>query len=160
MFSLPPRTALPLVLLTAIACNNKNSDAPGSESAIALPGDSLALPALSAGHKSVAEKVVTQSAGVKDGDLVLIFGSDEDLPLLEDIAVEVRKAGASPLVSVATEALNRRSYDEVPAKYDTREPEMMMKLAGIADVIINTEAGEGRTLEGVPPERIAARGKA
>ncbi len=159
MFSLPRCTALPLVLLTAIACNNKNS-APGSESAIALPDDSLALPALSAGHKSVAEKVVTQSAGVRDGDLVLIFGSDEDLPLLEDIAVEVRKAGASPLVSVATEELNRRSYDEVPAKYDTREPEMMMKLAGIADVIINTEAGEGRTLKGVPAERIAARDKA
>ena len=88
---------------------------------------------------------------------MLIFGSDEDLPLLEDIAVEVRKRGASPLVSVATEQLDRRLYDEVPAKYDSHEPEMMAKLAGIVDVIINTEAGEGRTLEGVPAERIAAR---
>jgi leucyl aminopeptidase (aminopeptidase T) len=51
-------------------------------------------------------------------------------------------------------------YDEVPAKYDSQTPEMMMKLGGVVDVIINTEAGEGRTLEGVAPERIAARGKA
>jgi leucyl aminopeptidase (aminopeptidase T) len=159
MLSLPRCAAFPLLVLSAIACNDKNTGS-SSESAVALPDDSIALPALSAGHKSVAEKVVTQSAGVKDGDLVLIFGSDEDLPLLEDIAVEVRKLGASPLVSVATEELNRRFYDEVPAKYDTREPEMIMKLAGMVDVIINTEAGEGRTLEGVPAERIAARAKA
>ncbi len=160
MFSLPRCTAFALILLTAIACNDKNTAGSSSESAVVLPDDSIALPALSAGHKSVAEKVVTLSAGVKDGDLVLIFGSDEDLPLLEDIAVEVRKVGASPLVSVATEELNRRLYDEVPAKYDTREPEMIMKLAAVVDVVINTESGEGRTLEGVPAERIAARGKA
>jgi leucyl aminopeptidase (aminopeptidase T) len=159
MLSLPRCAAVPLLLFSVIACDDKNTGS-GSESAVALPDDSIALPALSAGHKSVAEKVVTQSAGVKDGDLVLIFGSDEDLPLLEDMAVEVRKLGASPLVSVATEELNRRLYDEVPAKYDTREPEMIMKLAGMVDVIINTEAGEGRTLEGVPAERIAARAKA
>jgi leucyl aminopeptidase (aminopeptidase T) len=97
---------------------------------------------------------------VKQGDLVLIFGINEDLPLLEDIAVEVRKRGGSSLVSVGTERLNRRLYDEVPAKYDSQTPAMIMKLAGIVDVIINTEAGEGRTLEGVEPNRIAARSKA
>ena len=102
---------------------------------------------------------MAQSAGVKQGDLVLVFGSDEDLPLLEDIAVEVRKRGANPLVSVGTDRLNRRMYDEVPAEYDSQTPALMMQLAGIADVIINTESGEGRTLEGVSPKRIAARGR-
>ena len=108
----------------------------------------------------MAEKVVTQSAGVKQGDLVLIFGSDEDLPLMEDIAVEVRKQGASPLVSVGSNRLSRRMYDEVPAKFDSQTPAMMMQLAGVVDVIINTEAGEGRTLQGVDPKRLAAQGKA
>jgi leucyl aminopeptidase (aminopeptidase T) len=126
---------------------------------VALPDDSSAS-ARSRDHRSVAEKVVTQSAGVKQGDLVLIFGSDEDLPLLEDIAVEVRKQGASPLVSVGSNRLTRRMYDEVPAEYDSRTPGMAMQLAGIVDVIINTESGEGRTLQGVDPKRIAAQGKA
>ena len=97
---------------------------------------------------------------MKQGDLVLIFGSDEDLPLVEDIAVEVRKQGASSLVSVGSNRLSRRMYDEVPAKFDSQTPAMMMQLAGIVDVIINTEAGEGRTLQGVDPKRIAAQGKA
>ena len=160
MFALPRSSFLALIVLTALGCKNRNAAAPGSESAVALPDDEPAATAISAGHKSVAEKVVSQSAGVEAGDLVLVFGSDEDLPLLEDIAVEVRKRGASPLVSVATEQFNRRLYDEVPAQYDSVEPEMINMLAGMVDVIINTEAGEGRTLEGVPPERIAARAKA
>jgi leucyl aminopeptidase (aminopeptidase T) len=151
-------TLLALGLILAVGCKAGNSDAPGTESA-ALPSDSSA-PALSRDHRSVAEKVVAQSAGVKKGDLVLVFGSDEDLPLLEDIAVGVRKRGANPLVSVGTDRLNRRMYDEVPAEYDSQAPAMMMQLAGIVDVMISTESGEGRTLQGVSPKRIAARGKA
>jgi leucyl aminopeptidase (aminopeptidase T) len=51
-------------------------------------------------------------------------------------------------------------YDEVPAKFDSQTPALMMQLGGIVDVMIMTEAGEGRTLQGVDPKRIAARGKA
>ena len=152
-------TFVALGLTLALGCKARDSDTAGTESALALPGDSAAAPA-ARDHRSVAEKVVAQSAGVGQGDLVLIFGSDEDLPLLEDVAIEVRKRGGDPLVSVGTERLTRRMYDEIPAKYDSQTPEMMMKLGGVVDVIINTEAGEGRTLAGVAPERIAARGKA
>jgi aminopeptidase len=123
---------------------------------VTVAGDTASAPIRD--HRSVA--AVTRSAGVKQGDLVLIFGSDEDLPLLEDIAIEVRKQGANPLVSAGSERLRRRMYDEVPAKFDSQTPGMMMQLGGIVDVIIMTEAGEGRILEGVDPKRIAARGKA
>jgi aminopeptidase len=162
MSVVPPFRSVAVVTLgltLALGCKARNSNTAGSESAVTLPSDS-AEPAVSSDHRSIAEKVVTQSAGVSQGDVVLVFGSDEDLPLLEDIAIEIRKRGASPLVSVGTERLTRRLYDEVPAKYDSQTPEVMLKLAGIVDVIINTEAGEGRTLRGVAPERIAARGKA
>ena len=155
------RTLCAFALLLALACKDRSRGSTGSESALALPEDSSpALAASSRSYQSIAEKVVVQNAGVKQGDLVLIFGSDEDLPLVEDIAVEVRKRGASPLVSVGTERLSRRMYDEVPAEYDKQPPGVMMKLAGVADVIILTEAAEGRTLKGVPAERIAARAQA
>ncbi|HEY5940512.1 MAG TPA: aminopeptidase [Gemmatimonadales bacterium] len=149
-----------LGLSLGLGCKDKSGGAAGTESAVVtLPGDS-STSAPKRDHRSVAEKVVTQSAGVKQGDLVLIFGSDEDLPLVEDIAVEVRKQGASSLVSVGSNRLSRRMFDEVPAKFDSQTPAMMMQLAGIVDVIINTEAGEGRTLQGVDPKRLAAQNKA
>lgn len=151
--------ALALAVVISAGCADKNKG-PGTESAAATSTDSAASPVSGRDHKSVAEKVVGQSAGVKEGDVVLVFGSDEDLPLLEDIAVEVRKRGGSPLVTVSTSRLARRMYDEVPAKYDTQVPETNMKLAGIVDVVIGTEAGEARALKDVPPERMAARSKA
>lgn len=163
MSNLHPAGALvvaALALTLVPGCKDRNSGSPGTESAaITPPGDSAARGSRR-DHRSVAEKVVTRSAGVKQGDLVLIFGSDEDLPLLEDMAIEVRKQGASPLVSVGSNRQTRRMYDEVPAKFDSQMPGMMMQLAGIVDVIINTEPAEGRTLQGVDPKRLAAQGKA
>jgi aminopeptidase len=153
------RPLIALCLLTALACKGEPRNSAGSESAIALPADNEESLS-SRDYRSVAENVVAQSAGVTEGDVVLFFGRDEDLSLLEDLAVEVRKRGGTSLVSVGSERIGRRMYDEVPAKYDAQTPEMMSKLAGIVDVIILTESEQGRTYKGVPPERIAARSKA
>lgn len=162
MSTLPPYPGLvlALALISALSCKDRSKDLAGTESAVVTSSDSAPPSALSRDHKSLAEKVVAQSAGVKEGDIVLLFGNDEDLPLLEDLAVEVRKRGGSPLVTVSTNQVARRMYDEVPAKYDTQVPETNLKLAEIVDVIIGTEGIEARTLKGVPPERIAARAKA
>jgi aminopeptidase len=146
---------------TALAgCDRSRGPSGGEESAAvgAEAAESVAAPV--ADFKSVAAKVVQQSAGVREGEIVLIAGSDEDLPLLEDIAIEVQKAGGHPLLTVNTERFRRRSYDEVPAKYDSRAPTLFRKLTEIQDVFISTESDEGRTLKGVPPERMAARAKA
>jgi aminopeptidase len=149
------------LLLGALGCKDRRNTAAGTESAVlALPGDSATSAIASRDFSAIAEKVVGQNAGVKEGDVVLIVGSDEDLPLAEEIAVEVRKRGGSPLVSVGTRQMERRMYDEVPAKYDGQTPAANLRLAGIVDVIIGTESGEGRTLKGVPAERMAARAKA
>jgi aminopeptidase len=158
--SMSHRTLLALSLLFVLACKGEPRSSAGSESAIALPEGTEESSLPSRDFRPVAENVVAQSAGVGEGDLVLLFGRDQDLPLLEDLAVEVRKRGGSPLVSVGSVGIGRRMYDEVPAKYDAQTPGMMSKLAGIVDVVILTESEEGRTYKGVPPERIAARGKA
>jgi aminopeptidase len=150
---------LVLALISAGSCKSKEADSGTAESgAIKVDEDGSAEPSRDFG--SLAEKVVTQSAGVKKGDAVLIFGSDEDLPLLEEIAITVRKQGASPLVTVSTNGFNRRTYDEVPAEYDSQVPEMNLKLSEFVDVIIGTEAAEPGRLKGVPAERMAARAKA
>jgi leucyl aminopeptidase (aminopeptidase T) len=153
------RFLLALACVLALGCQDRRNDA-GTETALALPGNTESSSPSARDYRSVAEKVVGQSAGVKEGDIVLVFGNDEDLPLLEDLAVEVRKRGASPLITVTTNRFARRAYDEVPAKYDNQVPETNLKLAEFVDVIIGTEGIEARTLKGVPPERVAARTKA
>jgi aminopeptidase len=153
------RMLITLALLLALGCKEKPET--GTESgALALPGDAESPTVSARDYRSVAEKVVGQSAGVQEGDVVLILGSNEDQALLEDIAVEVRKRGGSSLITVGSVKLARRMYDEVPTKYDAQPNETMMKLAGVVDVVIGTEAGEARVLKDVPPERIAARAKA
>src|SRR5436305_8536678 len=44
--------------------------------------------------KQLAQRIVTQSAGVKEGDVVLISGAVRDMELLDDIDIEAQKAGA------------------------------------------------------------------
>jgi aminopeptidase len=149
-----------LAFATLAACNREKAANAAAETA-AVPGDqpSVATEPI-ADFKSIANRVVGQSAGVKEGDIVFLDGRDEDIPLLEDMAVEIRKRGGYPLISVGTLSLARRMYDEVPAKYDSQTPRLGLKLAEVFDVFISTESGEGRTLKGIPPERLAARAAA
>jgi aminopeptidase len=155
------------IFAAVIGCSDRRADAPAAGGTIRVARDSaresLAGKADSLDerdYRPVAEKVVGQVAGVQAGEVVWLIGRDEDLPLLEDLAVEVQRRGGSPLVTVGTERLRRRLYDEVPATFDTISPAANLKLAGIVDVIIGTESGEQRTLEGVPPARIEARKRA
>jgi leucyl aminopeptidase (aminopeptidase T) len=148
-------------------CSDKRAAAPDSSHETAVVRDSARTlsgrDSASIGprdYRPIAEKLVGQIAAVRPGEVVWLLGRDDDLPLLEDLAVEVQKRGGAPLMTVGTERLRRRLYDEVPAEYDTIPPEANLRLAGIVDVIIGTESGEQRTLAGVPPGRIEARSRA
>lgn len=109
----------------------------------------------------LAERIVTQSAGVKEGEIVLIGGGARDMELLENLVTEVEKVGGYPLLEIYSERMTKRSYTDVPEKYDSKEPKLGMALAKIANVSINVDAGvtEG-LLADVPPARFEARNKA
>ncbi|MGE5447968.1 MAG: hypothetical protein ACM3PR_06370, partial [Bacteroidales bacterium] len=64
--------------------------------------------------EALAQKLVNQCAHIKEGEFVMISGGVRDLQLLEDIAVNVRKLGAFPLVSIESDRMTRRMYTEVP----------------------------------------------
>lgn len=113
------------------------------------------------GTEALAEKLVAQCAGVREGDSVLIVGGTRDFELLENIAVHVRKRGAFPLLTIGSDRLTRRMADDVPAKYDSQKPELDLALAGLFDAVISVEFGESEgLLAHVPAERMAARAKA
>ncbi len=111
--------------------------------------------------QQLAQRIVTQSAGVKEGDIVLVNGGSRDMDLLENIVVEVRKVGGQPLLGIDSAKIAKRSYTDVPEKYDAQEPKLGLALAKIANVSINVDSQETEgLLADVPPARIAARAKA
>ena len=110
---------------------------------------------------TLAQKLVTLCASVKEGEMVLVTGSVRDTELLEDIAVQVRKVGAYPMISIWSDRLTRRMYTDVLAKYDSQRPEWDVKLAGIVNSVISVDVGEVEgLLTDIPPERLAASAKA
>jgi leucyl aminopeptidase (aminopeptidase T) len=120
---------------------------------------------VTAGGQSIDTRGVARNlvhAGmVKEGDKVLISGSVRDAPLLEDIAVEVMKAGAHPLITLTSDRLMQRSFFEVPARFDNVTSPVGRLLVDEFDVQINLDVGENEAvLAGVPMSRRAARAKA
>jgi leucyl aminopeptidase (aminopeptidase T) len=111
--------------------------------------------------QELARRIVTQSAGVKEGEIVRISGSVRDMELLENIVTEVQKVGGYPLLTIGSERMAKKYYAEVPEKYDSREPKLGMALAKTVNVNISVDSTETEDLlVGVPPARFAAGAKA
>ncbi len=140
------------------AANPRGStDAPASAS-VSAGGGSTAAPT---DLEQLAERLVTQSAAVKEGEIVYISGRTQDAELLENIAVNVRKLGAWPMIGYSSDRLARRMFFDVPEKYDAQADSAGVEMAKLIDVTISLGNGTTENLfEGADPRRAAARGKA
>lgn len=106
--------------------------------------------------RTLAQKLVAESARVGEGDYVLITGTFEDRELLEELAVAVRRLGGNPLVMVDSDAMVRRFFTEVPEKYDGQAGAVRARLAQTIDVRIRIDRGETYDATGaVPAARVA-----
>lgn len=167
----PIASALFIALLATLpaACQRQNeanqAAEPAGNATPASPAESAATTASRAKAptdlEQLANRVVTQSAGVEEGEVVLITGQLGDGELLENLAVNVRKAGAFPIVFYDTDRLDKRMFFDVPAKYDSQPDKATLGLMGMADAVINVANGTTENLfEGADPGRTAARAKA
>ena len=146
---LGPPIAVALVLT---ACGPKPSAEKAGAPAVTAP---------SAADRAAVAQAMAKAALIKPGDRVLVSGSVRDADLLEDLAVEAMKLGGQPMITIGSDRLDRRSYDEVPATYDNASPTLGLALANAFDVQLAVDYGEGEgVLAGVPGARIAARSKA
>jgi aminopeptidase len=129
---------------------SKSSTTPAETAKKASPTDLEAL----------SNRLVDQVAGVKEGDIVFISGGVRDLELLENLNTDARKLGAFPLLTLNSDRMAKKYFEEVPQKYDAQTPDLDLKLATIATVAINVDANESEGyLAGVSPARLAATGK-
>lgn len=160
--------AVVAAICTLPACKRPADDpAAPAASSPAAPADAAA-PAAAATPaappvdlQALAQRVVTQSAGVREGEAVLITGRLQDAELLEDLAVEVARAGGFPMIEYGSDRLSKRLFFDVPEKYDAREDALVGKLTEVFDVVISLGNGTTENLfEGADPRRMAARSKA
>jgi leucyl aminopeptidase (aminopeptidase T) len=110
--------------------------------------------------QKIASSIVNRSANLRKGDLVLITGGSQDQQLLEDIAVEVRKLGAHPMITIGSDRLTRRLITEVPEQLDSQTPGLSLRMADLVDAMINVDFQEQPgLLSDISPRRLAERGK-
>ncbi len=107
-------------------------------------------------QKEIAARIVSEIAGVKAKDLVIVRGNARDFDLVEDLMLEVWKKGAMPLQMVGRETLYKRYFDEVPAERDGDSRDFDLKLAEAqnVEIVIGRQDNPGM-LKKVPPERLA-----
>ena len=106
--------------------------------------------------EKLAKSLVYECADIQEDEIVFINGSVRDLELLENVAVQVRKKGAFPLLTVASDRLTRKMYTEVPKKYDKQMSQLNYNLVEMMDAQISISFGETPDLlADIPPERIA-----
>jgi aminopeptidase len=149
------------LMLTLLASCSEPETALSEPATAAASADHATSGLPEAERDELARRLVTQSAGVREGDVVLVSGSVRDVGLLEDIAVQVRRAGAFPLVTLGSDRMTRRMFDDVDPRFDSQMSVIDLKLMEMVDVLISVEAGESEDLLAhVSPERMTARARA
>ncbi len=112
-------------------------------------------------YSDMAKRIVNQSTNVNEGEHVWISGGVRDMALMEEIAIEVRKAGAFPVIQVGSEQMSWRMFAETPDKYDSQSPTFRLKISEIIDVQISVNFGDNLNLFAeADPTRLALIGKA
>lgn len=107
-------------------------------------------------HSELAERLVGKTANVREGEIVEILGSPTDMPLMEALAVAVRKRGAHPLLVVDSDSLARKMAASVPATWDAQAPALHLGLAKLIDVIfIIPPVRDPSIRASIPPARRA-----
>jgi leucyl aminopeptidase (aminopeptidase T) len=110
---------------------------------------------------AVGAQLVSRNLGVKAGDAVMVAGPADQIAMLEDIAVQVRKVGAWPYIMVSSDRLDRLQYDSVPPERDADPPTNEVAVARTFPLaIILQGANNPDNLRHVAPERLAARNNA
>jgi aminopeptidase len=114
-----------------------------------------------AADAALAERIVTKTANVKEGDIVEITTGPQDLAFAEELALAVRTKGAHPVITYTSENLARKVIAGIPAKFDTQKPVVATAFAKLFTVRISLTPVRDETIfTALPVERRTAQAKA
>jgi len=104
---------------------------------------------------------MVETCNVKKGDGVVVKGGAHTQQLLEDIAIECYKRGATPTIVVTSDRYSKRIFKEIPTKLLQTVPKQYVGLVKAADVLISVEDLDDPSIaEKFPREKLTARQKA
>lgn len=110
--------------------------------------------------KVIAERIVAESAGVREGDLVLVTGDVRDIDLVENLSIASARHGAAPMQLVARERTGVRYFTEVPEKFDGTRAAFVVQMAALPTVYLSVNSSaESGLYRAVPASRLATVGK-
>ena len=122
---------------------------------------SAASPQGSAQMQQVADKVIRTLLNVQPGSAVVIIGNPDQIDLTEDIAISAHAAGASTVMSLQSNRVNRATFARRPARFDGLPPKAALRIASIADDLVTVDLPFDPTVAaGVPASRLTAVAKA
>lgn len=111
---------------------------------------------------ALAKQIVNTSVRVKPGDVVVINGGQNTIPLMEDIGIEAAKAGGMVQMFLNTDRLARAINADVPEEYLKQQPKYVADWIKDVDVWIALPDVEdsAAVIAGVPAQRLAEMNKA
>lgn len=109
---------------------------------------------------SLAKRIVNQTAGIKPGDVVLVEGGKHTISLMEQIAVEVHRQGAHPLMMLESDLSLKAYWHEKPEANLSDYPKYLIALFKEVDFVISLPNSENfkEIYKGVDPKRSALIG--
>ena len=93
-------------------------------------------------YDAIARRVVTESAEVKPGEVVVIDGSPAEPRLLEALQAAVLTAGGHPIVTVSFPRAEKRFVAEAPQQYLSQQSKGDLAMIEAGDVFISASAVE------------------
>ena len=110
----------------------------------------------------LAHRVVTTSAGVKPGEVVVLSGGIHTIPLLEALAIEVQKAGGFATIFLGSDRVARSQLIDVPERFLAQPPTFFAEWLKHIDVWIGLPevADPASFYRDIPESRMAIASKA
>jgi aminopeptidase len=110
----------------------------------------------------LAHRIITTSANVQPGDVVVVSGGKHTIPLMEALAIEAMKAGGMVTLFLGSDKVTRYFNADVPDPYLQQEPRFFAEWLKQVDVwIALPDASDIKALTaGVPASRLAEIDKA
>ncbi|MGQ9587733.1 MAG: aminopeptidase [Thermoplasmata archaeon] len=106
-------------------------------------------------------KSIVQSSNLRKGDGVVVKGGAHAISLLEEIALECYRKGATPSILVSTDRLAKSVYDEIPASTLSTTPKQYLGMIKACDMLISVEELDNPSIaERFPRNKLQARQKA
>ena len=127
----------------------------------ALAQAPAAVASTSRDHTALARRIVTSTANIKPGEIVVIEGGAHALPLMEALVIEARMVGARTALVLTSDRIERETWTRSPEQYLTQKTPLFAEWIKTVNVYIGLPPVEDPTLfDSLPPARVAAVSKA